>query len=62
MTLEALRIRIGTEAMLKVLRRWATVHRYGNAGTNQFIALSEAVSGQRLRPLFNRWLYRPGKP
>jgi aminopeptidase N len=62
MTLEALRIRIGTEAMLKVLRRWATAHRHGNAGTNQFVALSEAVSGQRLRPLFARWLYKPGKP
>jgi aminopeptidase N len=62
MTLEALRIRIGTAKLLEVLRRWATEHRYGNAGTNQFIALAEEVSGQRLGPLFDRWLYKPGKP
>jgi aminopeptidase N len=62
MTLEALRIKIGTAELLEVLRRWTTEHRYGNAGTNQFIALSEEVSRQRLGPLFDRWLYKPGKP
>jgi aminopeptidase N len=62
MALEALRIKVGTPAMLKTLRRWATGHRYGSAGTRQFVALAEEVSGQPLGPLFRRWLYKPGKP
>ena len=62
MALEALRIEIGTGEMLEVLKRWATEHRYGNADTAEFIALAEAVSGERLRPLFRRWLFEPGKP
>jgi aminopeptidase N len=62
MALEALRIKVGTAAMLKTLRRWAGAHRYGNADIDQFVALAEEVSGRRLDPLFQRWLYRPGKP
>jgi aminopeptidase N len=62
MALEALRIKVGTPAMLKTLRRWATAHRYGSADIQQFIALAEEVSGQPLGPLFQRWLYKPGKP
>jgi aminopeptidase N len=62
MALEALRLKIGTAEMLKTLRRWATGHRYGNADIDQFVALAEEVSGQNLDPLFQRWLYRRGKP
>ena len=62
MTLEALRIAIGTPQMLTILRRWVGEHSYGNAGTGQFIALAEEVSGRDLRPLFHRWLFKPGKP
>jgi aminopeptidase N len=62
MALEALRIKIGTKTLLKVIRLWATEHRYGNADIGQFVALAEEVSGRRLDSLFQRWLYRPGKP
>jgi aminopeptidase N len=62
MALEALREKIGTAKMLKTLRRWATEHRYGNADIDQFIALAEEVSGRDLGPLFQRWLYKRGKP
>ncbi|MFN8164108.1 MAG: M1 family metallopeptidase [Solirubrobacterales bacterium] len=62
MALEALRLKIGTKKMLKVLRRWATEHRYGSAGIREFIALAEQVSGGDLGHLFHRWLYKPGKP
>jgi aminopeptidase N len=62
MTLEALRLKIGTKEMLEVLRDWATEHRYGSAETSQFIALAEQVSGQNLHPLFQHWLFEPGKP
>jgi len=62
MVLEALRLKIGTKEMLEVLRDWATEHRYGSAETGQFIALAEQVSGQDLHPLFQHWLFEPGKP
>jgi aminopeptidase N len=62
MALEALRMKIGTAKMLKVLRRWATEHRYGSADIGQFIALADQVSGRHLDPFFQRWLYRRGKP
>jgi aminopeptidase N len=62
MALEALRIRVGTPTMLRILRRWATAHRYGTADIHQFIGLAERVSGQHLGPLFQRWLFRRGKP
>jgi aminopeptidase N len=62
MALEALRMKIGTAEMLKVLRLWATQHRYGSADIDQFVALADQVSGRRLEPLFQRWLYERGKP
>ena len=49
MGLQALREKIGTQKMLKTLRRWATEHRYGNADIDQFIALAEEVSGREPR-------------
>jgi aminopeptidase N len=62
MGLEALRVKIGTAEMLKTLRLWATEHRYGNADIAEFVALAEEVSGRDLGPLFQRWLYKRGKP
>jgi aminopeptidase N len=62
MTLEALRLKVGTHTMLTILRDWATAHRYGSADTAEFIALAEKVSGRSLQPLFERWLFSPGRP
>ena len=62
MALQALREKVGTKVMLKTLRRWVTEHRHGNADIDQFIALAEEVSGRDLGPLFQRWLYKRGKP
>jgi len=62
MALQVLRQKIGTEAMLQVLRRWATEHRHGSADIEQFISLAEEISGRDLDPLFQRWLYQRGKP
>jgi aminopeptidase N len=62
MALEALRLKIGTKPMLRLLRRWAVSHRYGNADIDEFTALAEQISGQELDPFFQRWLYRRGKP
>jgi len=62
MALEALRLRIGTPTMLRLLRLWVRGHRHGSVGIHDFVALAERVSGQHLHPFFARWLFRPGKP
>ncbi|MEX2106930.1 MAG: M1 family metallopeptidase [Solirubrobacterales bacterium] len=62
MAIEALRMKIGTRTLLKVLRNWTTEHRYGNADIDEFIGLAEDMSGRQLDRLFQRWLYQRGKP
>jgi len=62
MALEALRLKIGTKPMLRVLHDWAQAHRYGSGTIKEFTALAENVSGRNLGPFFQRWLYRHGKP
>ncbi|HWJ43166.1 MAG TPA: M1 family metallopeptidase [Solirubrobacterales bacterium] len=62
MALQALREKIGTPTMLRLLRRWAVSHRHGSANIGEFTALAEQLSGRDLDPLFQRWLYRRGKP
>lgn len=62
LALQALRVEIGTAALLKTMRRWATEHRYASGTIAEFEALAAEVSGQSLRPLFKHWLYTPGKP
>ncbi len=62
MTLQALRMELGTGPMLTTLRRWTTEHRHATATIPEFIALSEEVSGRQLDKLFQDWLYHRGKP
>jgi aminopeptidase N len=62
MALEALRLKIGTKPMLRVLHDWAEGHRYGSGTIKEFIALAETISQRNLDPFFQRWLYRRGKP
>jgi aminopeptidase N len=62
MALQALRRKIGTRTMLRLLRRWTLGHRYGSADLGEFTALAERLSGSDLDRLFRRWLYQRGKP
>ena len=62
MALEALRIKVGTGPMLRALRRWTAARAYASANIEQFIAHAERVTGENLGPLFQRWLYKRGKP
>jgi aminopeptidase N len=62
MALEALRQRIGGAKFYEVLRTWASQYAYLNANTTQFIALAEATSGEQLDDLFQRYLFKQGKP
>ena len=62
MTLQALREKIGDGPFFQILRTWAAEHRNGTATTEEFIALSERISGQDLSNFFQVWLYTPVKP
>lgn len=62
MTMEALRMKVGTRTLLRILRLWAAEHSYGNARIPEFVALAEEVSGRPVGPLLRRWLYGRGKP
>jgi aminopeptidase N len=62
MTLQALRVKVGDFAFFRILRDWATQHRYGNVTTPQFIALAEQDSRMDLGRFFDVWLYQPDKP
>jgi aminopeptidase N len=62
MTLHALRQKIGDETFFKLLPAWTAKYKYGNAGTKDFIALAEDLSGQDLGALFDAWLYKAAKP
>jgi aminopeptidase N len=62
MALQFLRERIGDEKFFSLLRTWAAKYKYGNATTEQFVALAQQVSGQDLTQFFQTWIYTPGKP
>ncbi|UJA21374.1 M1 family metallopeptidase [Thermoleophilia bacterium SCSIO 60948] len=62
LALEALRQRISPKVFNRVMRRWATDHRYGSVGLLEFQDLAEEVSGQQLDRFFDDWLRDPKKP
>ena len=72
MTLEALHQILGEPAFFELARRWVTEHRYGNANTADFIALTKQIARDKvgfddtnlakLDTLFNQWLFTAGKP
>jgi aminopeptidase N len=62
LTLQALRMRIGTVDFFRVLRTWARRHADRNGNTTQFVRLSERVSGRNLDRLFDAWLFTATKP
>jgi aminopeptidase N len=65
MTFHALRLHVGDKVFFQILRTYTERYRYGNAGTADFIAIAEEVSGQDLTEFFDAWLYAlkiPGIP
>jgi aminopeptidase N len=62
LTLEALRRTVGDDDFYSILRTYAAEFRGANATTDEFIQLSESVSGRDLDAFFDRWLYEPGLP
>jgi len=62
MALHALRLAVGDEDFFTILRTWTTDKKYGTGTIQDFIALSEQVSGHQLDDLFQQWLFTRGKP
>jgi aminopeptidase N len=56
MMLHALRLEVGDDAFFDILQTWAERFKFGNATADDFIALSEEVSGDTLDALFDSWL------
>ena len=62
LTLHALRRQVGDETFFRILRTYTDRYRYGNASTNDFIAVASEVSGHDLGAFFQAWLYNPAIP
>ncbi|MFE4966762.1 M1 family metallopeptidase [Streptomyces sp. NPDC056660] len=62
MALHELRKAVGDPVFFRILRAWASEHRYGHGTTAEFVKLAEGQSGQDLGSLFQTWLYQKGKP
>ena len=62
LTLHALRLTIGDEAFFNTLKTYAETYKYGNATTEDFIAIAEQISGEQLDDFFQSWLFDPVVP
>jgi aminopeptidase N len=62
MALQALRMKIGDHAFLRMLKLWPTTYRHGNVSTQTFIRFVERLTHRDLDAFFHTWLYQPGKP
>jgi len=62
MTLHALRGKIGDDAFFRTLKAFTKTFGGDVASTDDFIAIAERESGQRLDDFFDVWLYEEGKP
>ena len=62
LAVHALRVAVGDEKFFEILRTWTAEKKYSDATVEEFIALSERLSGQQLDQLFQTWLFTKGKP
>ncbi|GAA2926960.1 hypothetical protein GCM10020221_23610 [Streptomyces thioluteus] len=51
-----------TRYFFETLKGWTAKNRYGNASVQDFVAYAEQVSGKKLKPLFDTWLFTTVKP
>lgn len=60
--LHMLRNEVGDTAFQRIVQTYYQQYKGSNAGTRDFEALAEKVSGKELTAFFDQWLYRPGVP
>ena len=58
----ALRLQVGDDAFFTIIRTYLDRYRGGYAGTDEFIAVAEEVSGQDLQEFFDSWLLETKLP
>jgi len=57
LVLNALRLKVGDDNFFKILQTYADRYRYGNAGTDEFIAVANEISGDDLKEFFDQWVF-----
>jgi len=62
LTLHALRAEVGDDVFFEILRTWTGRFEFATAGTEDFISLSEELSGSDLGSLFDAWLFSAELP
>ncbi len=62
LVLYALQLEVGDDTFFKILQTYAERYQYGNAGTDEFIAVAEEVSGKDLQSFFDAWLFSKKLP
>lgn len=60
--LHMLRGEVGDVVFQKIIRTYYEQYKGSNADTRDFQVVAEKVSGKKLTPFFDQWLYRPGLP
>ncbi len=60
--LHMLRAQIGDDAFFETLRNYAAEYAYSAATSEDFVRLTERVSGQDLQAFFDQWLFQAGHP
>ena len=60
--LHMLRNKVGDEVFFKILRQFYQRFQYNNAVTDDFVAISNKISGQNLSTFFSQWLTRSDYP
>ncbi|MFJ7343700.1 M1 family metallopeptidase [Streptomyces sp. NPDC101110] len=62
MVLHKVRQAVGDKVFSKILKAWTAEHRNRTAVIEQFISLTEKMSGKPTRKIFDVWLFGKGKP
>jgi aminopeptidase N len=62
LVLYALQLEVGEETFYQIVQTYTERYRYGNAGTDEFIAVAEEVSGKDLDAFFDAWLFSERMP
>lgn len=62
LAVHALRAEVGQRTFYRILYAWQQKHAHGNATVQDFIDLSEKISGKDLDPVFDTWLFTPERP
>ena len=62
LVLYALKVEVGEEAFYRVLQTYTDRYKFGNADTDEFMAVAEEVSGRDLSAFFEAWLFSPQLP